>query len=411
MELYDIGRMGGLPWLSTSLPAGLEASETAFPLTEYLRRRQETVQSFQETADLFCVFRPSSVEYLCGFHTLNPSPQPLVVMADGRTALCVPDDEVGRALASAVVDEVWFYGTKSEDGMELLAAALLKNGGKGTVVGMETHQEATPARFVLAVGNTGLGLWEGGDLVERQRLRLSMAEQQYVEKAALLTQAGVEAAVAECGSDGATDSSVAAAIMQATVQSSDSSAVIGPVVVAGRRAGITHSTFAQHPLRAGEAVFLEFAGTWRRYHAPVMRTLLLDGPTSPELRVLSDLAEQCVAELLVRMRPGVQASTIATEVRTALGSLPPWLIFHHTYGYPVGLAHPPSWLDSAPFYIREDNHDLLEPGMLFHLPGSFRAFGRAGVGLSQTVLVTADGCRSMTTGEAVVQRLRSRTVD
>jgi hypothetical protein len=38
--------------------------------------------------------------------------------------------------------------------------------------------------------------------------------------------------------------------------------------------------------------------------------------------------------------------------------------------------------------------------MVFHIPGSFRRFGRSGVGLSQTFVVERDGARALTHGAA-----------
>jgi Xaa-Pro dipeptidase len=85
-----------------------------------------------------------------------------------------------------------------------------------------------------------------------------------------------------------------------------------------------------------------------------------------------------------------------------MGTLEDEIIFHYNFGYPVGVAHPPTWMDGAPFYITTGNHSPLEEGMVFHVPASFRAFGTAGVGLSHTFVVEKDGTRVLTHGKAEV---------
>jgi Xaa-Pro dipeptidase len=57
-------------------------------------------------------------------------------------------------------------------------------------------------------------------------------------------------------------------------------------------------------------------------------------------------------------------------------------------------------MDGAPFYITPDNHEPLEAGMVFHIPASFRSFGRTGVGLSQTFVVEHNATRVLTHGAA-----------
>jgi Xaa-Pro aminopeptidase len=89
---------------------------------------------------------------------------------------------------------------------------------------------------------------------------------------------------------------------------------------------------------------------------------------------------------------------VATAVRAKF-RLEKGDIFHFNFGYAIGLAHPPGWLDGAPFSIVAENHEPLEEGMAFHIPGSLRSFARGGVGLSHTIVLERDGPRVLTGGE------------
>ncbi len=387
-------------WLSAErIEAVRRAERRPFDSGEYQARLDEVRRRMVRAGlTAMLVFRPSSVEYLCGFHTAETAPQPLLV-TESDTYLYVPDLEVGRALASSDVGNVRFCGYA--DALRSLAVFLdhaVNVVPHAARVGLETGHTSTPPQAVEILEDTHVTVVRTDHLVERVRLVLSEAEIRCVEQAASITQSGVEAATAEAQKPDATDSSVAAAIAAALFERADSSSVWGPVVVTGSRSGVPHSSWGHHRLAPG-ATFLEFAGTRHRYHAPVMRTLSRGRPEETE-RGLADLARTALSAVLDHARAGVPCSQVAKSASDALGRLPDDVMFHHLFGYPVGLAHKPHWMDGAPFYLTPDNHEPLQEGMVFHMPGSFRSFGRAGVGLSQTFVVEQGGARVLTHGAA-----------
>lgn len=65
------------------------------------------------------------------------------------------------------------------------------------------------------------------------------------------------------------------------------------------------------------------------------------------------------------------------------------------YGYSVGIGFPPVWVERS-VEIAEDSDDVLQPGMVFHAHRALRIPGVMGVGFSETVLVTENGCELLT---------------
>lgn len=396
-------------WLAPEAVERIRAAESRpFDDAEYdarldrVRRRMARLDM-----DALIVFRPSSVEYLCGYHTAETTPQPLVV-TNSTTSLYLPDLELGRAVASARVDELYYCSyTGALQGLRQIlhhAVAVLPATAR---VGVETAHTSTPPKALEIVAEYGAAVVDSDYLVERERLVLSAAEVRCVEQAASITSDGVRAAVAAAGREGATDSSVAAAVSQALTAHADSASAWGPVVVTGDRAGIPHSSFAAQPLGPWPT-FMEFSGTQHRYHAPVMRTLIA-GPPGPEEKLLVELAQTTVASVLENARPGVPCSVVADRASAALGPLPDGVVFHQLFAYPVGLAHKPHWMDGLPFHIAAHNDELLEEGMVFHIPSSFRRFGSSGVGLSQTFVIESHGARVLTHGPADIIDLTEET--
>ena len=375
-----------------------------FSLAEYQRRWALLRQAMERRdADAIVVFRGSSVEYLCGYHTVETLPQPLLVLASGERLLSVPDAEVGRALASSCASEILHHHAL-EDGLSIAAQHLVHRLGRSARVLVELSDGRTPPRFAQLIGADGLEVLDGDYLVERLRLRLSDEELRYLEAAAEITHRGDAAAVAALRSGVRTDSELATAIRTALTEGADSRAPFDVVVATGMWGGIPHSTWANRPIERGTSTFLEYSGASGRYCAPVMRTVTVDEPPS-SVTELAELTQTALAAVLQAARPGTPASDVARHAEQALGILPDSVIFHFNFGYPLGIAHPPTWMDGAPFYIVRTNDAPLETGMAFHAPMSFRYFGKAGVGLSQSFVVEDSGARVLTHGPAELTRV------
>lgn len=400
--LSGLGARPRPAWLSAeAVAAAADEDDLPFADAEYVARLARVRRAMGEAGlDAMVVFRPSSLEYLCGYHTAEKAPQPLLLTASDAV-LYVPDLEVGRALASSRVDEVVFceYADALRD-LESFVDHATGRLPRQARVGLEVSHASTPPQVLELLRRKPIELVHTDHLVERVRLVLSADEIRCVEQAAIHTQAGVDAAVAQAREPEATDASVAAAIAAALLRRADSASAWGPVVATGRRGGIPHSSFTHRRLGAG-TTFLEFAGTHHRYHAPVMRTLTRGRP-DPTDRCLADLAEAALAAVLDTARAGVPCAEVADRAAAAIAPLPDNVVFHQLFGYPVGLAHPPHWMDGAPYYLTRDNHEPLRAGMVFHVPASFRSFGRSGVGLSQTFVVEENGARVLTHGAATL---------
>jgi len=127
----------------------------------------------------------------------------------------------------------------------------------------------------------------------------------------------------------------------------------------------------------------------------MMRTVSIGQPG----KVVSAMADRCLGALeaiIERMRPDALFSDVASAGKAVLADFGTSMIFHGTYAYSVGLGFPgTSWADSL-VEIREGVLDSLAPGMVFHIPMSLRDRGKAGVACSDSVLITASGCESLT---------------
>ncbi|GAA5121548.1 Xaa-Pro peptidase family protein [Haloechinothrix salitolerans] len=387
-------------WLTPNAVTELvDGARLPFDAGEYEMRLARVRERMADRGlDAVLVFRPSSVEYLCGYHTAERLPQPLLV-TESDVVLYVPDFEVGRALVSGRAPTVrYFRYASASRALRRVTDHVSRFLPRRARIAVELTHPAAPPQVADMLRHDDLAVIDGDFLVERVRLVLSEAEIRCVERAAVATQRGVEAAVEAAREPDATDAALAAAISAALLRDANSASAWGPTVATGSRAGIPHSTVGHVPL-SPDSTFMEFSGAHHRYHAPVMRTLYHSRPSS-SIEKLADLATTALAAVLDTARAGVTCSDVAMRAAKAVDPLPDDVVFHELFGYPVGLAHPPHWMDGAPFTITVDNPAPLVAGMVFHIPASFRRFGEAGVGLSQTFVVESTGTRVLTHGAA-----------
>lgn len=64
-------------------------------------------------------------------------------------------------------------------------------------------------------------------------------------------------------------------------------------------------------------------------------------------------------------------------------------------GYSIGIAFPPSWDEGYIISLKQGNSAVLKPGMTFHMiPWMWGIEGDKTCGISDTIEITDDGCRS-----------------
>jgi Xaa-Pro dipeptidase len=371
--------------------------EIFFPAEEYARRL-EAVRARMAKAgvDTLITFSPSNITYLCGHFSTNLHDFQCLVVSQARAPLMVLwYFELARFHASAVGATVEAYDT-GEDPVAFLTEALRRHGGPTERLGFdEGSASVSPAvirRLAAALPEGRTRMVSG--IVEPVRLVKSPLEVEKLREAARLTVIGVRAAIDALG-DGICDRDVTGAALRALYGAGSQFMAVDPYVCGGWRGGAPHSIATGHVLARGDSVFIEIGANYQRYTAPIMRTAAVGEPP-PAVRDTHAIANECLDALIATMRPGIAASEIAAVGRQVVARIPSDIIFHYTFGYPVGINFPPTWLEESNFLLLENNHAPLRPGMVFHLPMSLRSYGRFGIGLSETVHVTEIGVEVLT---------------
>lgn len=394
--------------LLDSLRAHPLPKELAFEPAEYAARRAAVRAAMEaEALDVLLVGNSGNLCWLTGYDTVMPSGSTCAIVGrDGEIAIVCPDLELSCVELFTEVTEVSIEGWHTgRDVASLIVERLAGHAPAGARVGVELGKIDTysspsfdPATVTAVQAALPGRTWVDATLlIPEQRLLKSDAELAAMRQAGAYTAVGLEAAIAAIA-PGRTDNDLAAACYEATIGAGSELMPIDPMVVTGVRAG--HMPFLTHqriPLRTGDAVYLESSGAHRRYAAPLMRTASVGEP-SEATRRLSQMALDVVAALLREIKPGRSGHDVARSAADAVDDLPADTFFPGTYGYSCGLGLQPTWTE-YPGYLAEGSEFELRPRMTLHLPIClWSPRERSGVGFSETVEVTAGGCRLITPG-------------
>jgi Xaa-Pro dipeptidase len=370
----------------------------AFPITEY-EARLASVREGMRRRNLaaLVLFSPENLFYLLGYESIgNSSFQLAVIPESSEPRLLVRELEQSGAAQTSWIDSVPVTVSDGQDPVEAAVELLKALRLDRERVGFERTAPFLTAGAFMSIQSRlgGAALADGSGIVEAARRIKSPAEILAIRKAARYTQAGMQAAI-DALHAGARDNDLAAAAAEAIYRAGSEYMCSAPIVTTGARSGTAHTTFARRVISEGDAVLLEMGGVHQRYTGPLMRSAVVGEPS----RLIADMYRVCdnaLSASIGMMRPGVTAGSVHATCQAVIDDAGYGPNFRKRLGYSVGVGFPPDWGEGDILHLSSKDPTPLAAGMVFHLPPALRREGIAGVGCSETVLVTGDGAEPLT---------------
>ena len=364
-----------------------------FDTEEYANRLQRlTARMREEKLDAMLLFAQESMYWLTGYDTFGYCFfQTLIVKANGEMVLLTRSADLRQARHTSTIEkiEIWIDRMNADPTMDLknLMSDLDLLGCR---IGVEYDTHGLTGRNARLLDNQiqSFGqIVDASALVSRLRLVKSPAEIAYVERAAALSDAALEAA-RPLIAPGADEAAVLAAMQNAVLAAGGDYAANEFVIGSGADALLCRSKSGRRKLDAQDQLTIEWSGVSARYHAPMMRTAVIGEPTSRHRELYSACREAMQAMEMV-LRPG---NTFATVFDTFARIMDERSLARHrlnTCGYSVGARFAPSWMDLQMFLA--GNPQEIEPNMsLFVHTIILDSETNTAMTLGQTYLTTTD---------------------
>jgi ectoine hydrolase len=380
----------------TSLAPG----NAPFSRAEYTRRIAKTRAAMQQAGiELLFVTDPSNQAWLTGYDGWSfYVHQGVLLGLEGEPIWWGRHmDSIGAGRTCWMgADQIFGYGDHYVQStqchpMQDLAEHITRLGFAGARIGveMENYYYSAKAHMVLAEALPQAHLLDATALVNWQRLVKSDDEIDFIRKAARITGKVMSTAI-DRAEPGLRKNDLVADIYHAGITGVDDLwgdyPAIVPLTPSGLDATAAHLTWDGAPMREGEATFFELSGCYRRYHAPLSRTVYLGKPPQEVLDAEAAQLEGISAGLEAA-RAGNRTCDIANAFVGVLKS-------HGIHregrcGYPIGLSYPPDWGERSAS-IRSEDETVLEPGMVFHfMPALW--MDTWGLETTETILITETG--------------------
>ena len=226
-------------------------------------------------------------------------------------------------------------------------------------------------------------------LVNWVRVVKSDAEIKLMKSAAEITKQGMEKAmeainpgVRQCDAV----SQIYSTLIKGTPEFGGDYASIVPMLPTGKGTSASHLTWTEDKFVEGEATIIEIAGTHKKYHCPMARTVLLGKPDQLKIDTMNKTIEALQAGI-----DATKAGNTADDVAQAFWKILDKYGIEKTSrtGYSIGIGYPPDWGEHT-LNISKGDMTELKPNVTFHMIAVMQ-FGNWGVEASESISVTDKG--------------------
>ncbi len=342
--------------------------------------------------DIVALVPGPNLVYFTGLH-MHLSERPIVALiptGDDPPVLISPFFEVGKATSGPVALNWQVHSYK--DGVPYQtafdeAAAQCKLAGK--TIGVEPLQMRVLEWALLSQAAAGVKQASAAEAIGELRMRKDAGEIAAMKRAIELTE-GALAGMLEDIKPGLTERHVAGLLMTRLLAAGAESMPFAPLIQAGPSGANPHAGAGERVLQQGDLLIMDFGLTLHDYSSDITRTIAVGQP-SEEMKRVYDTVKAANAAGRAAAKPGVTCEAVDKAARTVIEQAGYGEYFTHRTGHGLGLE------GHEPPYIVAGNALVLQPGMTFTIEPGIYIPGKGGVRIEDNVVITDDGCESLTT--------------
>jgi Xaa-Pro aminopeptidase len=336
--------------------------------------------------DALLVTNLTNVRYLTGFTGsaallwVPAAAAELVFVTDGRYR-----DQAASQLAEAGVEARTVIGLEEDARRQALAGAAT---GVGRI-GLEAENVTWAQKRRFGTDwFSGAELVPTGGVVEALRLVKDAAEVARIEAACALADAALAAVRHRLG-EGPTEAEVALELEWQMRRLGAEGPSFETIVASGPNAAMPHHRTGARRIAEGDLVVIDFGALVDGYHSDMTRTLMIGEPSDTQTRMY-EVVRDAQAAGVAAVKAGAEAKSVDDACRSVIRDAGWDEAFLHGTGHGVGLdIHEPPRVARTTDAMLADGHVVtVEPGVYLAEHG--------GVRIEDTVVVTSEGCRTLT---------------
>ncbi len=367
-----------------------------FDPSEYAARQSRATKALADAGlDALLMFAPESHLWLTGYDTFGFAMfQAMVLTARGDIHLLtrMPDLRQARHTSTLPDDHIHIWPEFEGCNPSLDLANLLTDLGVTGPIGFESNtaglNDFNGQRLRAAVPN----LTDASDLIRACRRHKSPSEIAMHRRAAALSDDALDAGLLATHA-GAFEGDILAAMQGAVFKGGGDYAGNEFIIGSGEGALLCRYFSGRRHLDPTDQLTLEWSGTYARYHAAMMRTVLI-GPPSDTHKRLHAACEEALIACEAAIKPNAPMGDVYTAHANVFDAHGLGHARLQACGYGMGAVYNPIWVDFPMFY--EGNPLRMQVGQVFFLHMILMDSDTgAAMTLGHSVLVTETGCERL----------------
>ena len=335
-------------------------------------------------------FNPGpSLTYLTGLHLgIMERPMVLILTTGAKAALVLPELEMLKTKDLAFPVEVFPYGDNPATWSKSFREACLALDLNGKKVGIEpTHMRVLELRFLEAAAPQAV-FTASGESLAALRLQKERGEIESMRKAVRVAQRALLATIPYIKPN-VTEREIAGELTLQLLRSGlGSEFVFTPIVSSGPNSANPHAVPTDRKLAVGDLLVIDWGAVVDGYVSDLTRTFAI-GPVDSELKRIAEVVMAANSAGRAAGRPGIAAGRVDKAARKVIEDARYGVYFTHRTGHGLGVEG-----HEEPYMFAE-NTLLLAPGMIYTVEPGIYLPGRGGVRIEDDVLVTPDGCETL----------------
>ena len=372
-----------------------------FTVKEYKNRLKKVQSEMQKKGiELLISQDTANINYLTGYDAWSfYYSQCVIVHVNSDEPLCfVRAQDAGGAFITTylkkeniiIYDEKYIHTWPTHPYDALVDLIKKKKWDKINIgVEMDAHYFTAYCYEKLKKGLPNAKILDAERLVNWVRVEKSIAEIEYMKKAATISEMAMKTAMETISPDVRQCDAVAEiqrTLFRGTPEYGGEYASIATLLPTGKGTSASHLTASDKKFVSGEATIIELSGTYKRYHAPMARTINLGKPDQKKLDAMK-ATNEALEEGINASKPGNTANDVAEKFWGVLDKY--GIKKESRTGYSIGIGYPPDWGEHTLNIYKGDMTEL-KPNICYHMIAVMQ-FGDWGVESSESIRITESG--------------------
>ena len=373
----------------------------SFSKNEYKDRLKKVQLSMQKKGiELLISQDTANINYLTGYDAWSfYYAQCVIVHINSDEPICfIRAQDAGGAFIKTylkkenivIYDEKYIHTWPSHP-YDALVNLLKKNKWDKLQIGveMDAHYFTAYCYEKLKQGLPNATIKDSERLVNWVRVVKSNAEIDFMKKAAVISENAMKTAM-DIINPGVRQCDAVAEIQKTLFKGTNDFggeyASIATLLPTGKGTSASHLTASDEKFVTGEATVVELSGTYKRYHAPMARTVNLGKPEQKKIDAMNATNEALEAGIEAS-KPGNTANDVAEKFWAILDKYK--IKKESRTGYSIGIGYPPDWGEHT-LNISKGDMTILKPNVCYHMIAVMQ-FGDWGVEASESIRITEEG--------------------